>query len=152
EAIDKLAARYGARIPAEALARVRSALESNHRIVRERVLDCEGALAVAGERLRKARTRVGDWEFRRKGWAALRGGLRHSYRRGRQALAAAAAAPSADRFHELRKRAKCLSHQLEVLRPAWPEGATRLGRRLDELAQRLGDHHDLSNLRRSLDA
>jgi CHAD domain-containing protein len=58
----------------------------------------------------------------------------------------ASADPSAENVHQWRKRAKDLWYQLRIVHDAWPE---LLGETVDQahdLADLLGDHHDLAIL------
>jgi CHAD domain-containing protein len=102
-----------------------------------------GALIRAGAAtLRAARVR-GDWPV-------VADGLRQVYRRGREALRVAAAAPTAGCLHEWRKQVKHAWHAFEILGPAWPRPMRALAREANELADLLGDDHDLAMLRERL--
>jgi CHAD domain-containing protein len=141
EALDKLAQRFGDVAPPDAVAAARQALERRRDEVRRRVLDEQGALGAVGAAVKAARARVKDWSP--DGWAALRKGLRRSYGRGHQARSAAHADPSDENLHEWRKRVKDLWHQLEILRPARPDFLEPLAEQAHQLADLLGDDHDL---------
>lgn len=80
-------------------------------------------------------------------WASLGAGLKHVYGGGRRALADARKAPSADGFHEWRKQVKYLRYQLETLEPVWPGMIGEMADQAHQLADYLGDEHDLSVLR-----
>lgn len=54
--------------------------------------------------------------------------------------------PTDDRMHEWRKAVKNLWYQVRLLRDAAPSLLRPLGRRLDDLAEALGDDHDLAVL------
>ncbi|MBN8867391.1 MAG: CHAD domain-containing protein [Solirubrobacterales bacterium] len=73
------------------------------------------------------------------------GNLGRSYRRGRRAMRRARKSESAADLHAWRKRAKDLRYQLEILEPRLPEFAD-MRRRAEELADKLGDLHDLDVL------
>ncbi len=55
--------------------------------------------------------------------------------------------PSTENLHDCRERVRDLWHVAQLLRPADPKRMKRLSRRAHELADLLGDHHDLSVLR-----
>jgi CHAD domain-containing protein len=93
--------------------------------------------------LREARGRVDDWPLERDSFAALRDGLRRTYRRGRRDFKAVQANPSAEALHEWRKRVKELWYHHSLLRPLWPPVMQAVGDEAHELADRLGDDHDL---------
>lgn len=83
-------------------------------------------------------------------WATLRDGLGRIYRRGRGAFGAAVEAPTDEHLHEWRKRVKDLGYALEVVAPIRPSFARRRIILGDELADLLGDDHDLAVLRMTL--
>lgn len=90
--------------------------------------------------------------FKGESFAAVQGGLEHSYREARKALRLAYAAPSDDGFHELRKTVQWHWRQMNLLSRAWPEEfATRVAA-ARELSQILGDDHDLAMLRQAVHA
>jgi CHAD domain-containing protein len=159
----RLAAARDARVLLDTLAALEERFEDElargaTAALRERLKDDhERALAsmaeegdVAGttlQALEEARARTAQWTFERDGFEALRPGLRRIYRRGRKRLRAARAEPSVDNLHDYRKRVKDLWHASQLLRPAHPKRMKRLSRRAHELADLLGDEHDLSVLR-----
>jgi CHAD domain-containing protein len=94
--------------------------------------------------------RIETWPIRTVEWATLGAGVERVYRRGRKAMAAAYDDPTIERFHEWRKRAKYLRHQLTLLQDLWPEV---MGANVDSaqaLTAALGDAHDLAVLCRAL--
>ncbi len=96
--------------------------------------------------LREARGRVDEWPLERDSFDALRDGLERTYRRGRRDFRAARADPSAEALHEWRKRVKELWHHHTLLRALWPPVMEALGDEAHQLANRLGDDHDLAML------
>jgi CHAD domain-containing protein len=93
--------------------------------------------------LREARGRVDDWPLERDSFAALHDGLERTYRRGRRDFKAVRANPSVEGLHEWRKRAKELWYHHTLLRSLWPPVMEAVGDEAHELADRLGDDHDL---------
>jgi CHAD domain-containing protein len=96
--------------------------------------------------LREARGRVGDWPLEHDSFGALHGGLKRTYRRGRRDFKAVQANPSVESLHEWRKRVKDLWYHHTLLRPLWPPVMQAVGDEAHELADRLGDDHDLAVL------
>lgn len=91
-----------------------------------------------------ARARVDDWTRPLVGWRAIGAGLRRVYGEGRRR---GAERPDSDEsLHEWRKRVKTLSYQVRVLSPSYPEPLELLAQELHDLAERLGDDHDLAVL------
>lgn len=93
---------------------------------------------------------IRNWPVEGDSWKLVGGDVRRAYRRGRRAMASAAADPSEQNFHEWRKRAKDLWYQLRLLGPAWSEPLGAASEEADRLTDLLGDHHDLAVLRQDL--
>ncbi len=102
-------------------------------------------LGQARELLRSARKRAKRWDLV-DGFVPLAVGLDDTYRRGRTALRRARAAPSDDRLHEWRKAVKDLWYQVRLVERAAPSILSPLVAALDDLAEALGDDHDLAVL------
>ena len=116
---------------------------------------CAGlAAAAAGARenddavakLDAVAARVGDWPLERCDHDTLVHGATRAYKRGRAALAAAEKTPSVERLHELRKRVKDLWYHGRLLEEAWPRVVKAQSRAAHDLADLLGDDHDLAVL------
>jgi CYTH domain-containing protein/CHAD domain-containing protein len=99
----------------------------------------------AQRRLRKVRRQVDGWEIP-DGFEALAGGLEATYRRGRRGLRQAVAETSDEHMHEWRKAVKYLWYQTRLIERTAPSMLTPLVARLDDLADALGDDHDLAVL------
>ncbi len=89
-----------------------------------------------------ARKRVAHWELG-DGFAPLAAGIDQSYGRGRRALRCACAKPSDDRLHEWRKSVKDLLYQICLIERSAPSALAPLVASLNDLAEALGDDHDL---------
>jgi CHAD domain-containing protein len=96
--------------------------------------------------LREARRRVGEWPLELESFDAVAGGLERTYRRGRRDFRAVRAEPTTEALHEWRKRVKELWYHHTLLRPLWPPVMGAVGDEAHELADRLGDDHDLAVL------
>lgn len=94
--------------------------------------------------------RIADWPLENDSWQLVGPGLARSYRGGRRTLRLTLADPSAANVHQWRKRAKDLWYQLRIVRGAWPELLEATADQAHELAEHLGDHHDLAVLREDL--
>ena len=101
--------------------------------------------------LNEARGQVDGWELG-DGFAPLAEGLAHTYRRGRGGMKRARRNPTDDRMHEWRKAVKNLWYQVRLLRDAAPSLLRPLDHRLNDLAEALGDDHDLAVLIERLEA
>ena len=150
EAFDMLTKDFSGQPAAGAFSGVRQALQAKRQAVNESTRREDGAFATVTETVEAAHNRLGEWEIRPKGWSALRSGLKREYKRGRRALAVAAADPTVENLHEWRKQAKYLWHQLQVLDAVWSRGMDELGHQVEKLAQLLGDEHDLALLHQTV--
>jgi len=101
------------------------------------------ALRAAHER--SARWRVGD-----AGWRVIGNGLTRIYSRGRAGLETSRAKRSAENLHEWRKQVKYLWHGFQLLEPLWPALIGELADQAHQLADYLGDDHDLAVLREKI--
>ncbi len=81
---------------------------------------------------------------------AFRGGIRKVYKRGRNAAARAKTETSTHNLHNWRKRVKYLYYQLGYLEKLWPEELLAYANGLNELADLLGEDHDLAVLGETL--
>ena len=90
--------------------------------------------------------RVGDWPLERCDHDTLVHGATRAYRRGRTALAAVEKTPSVERLHDLRKRVKDLWYHGRLLEEAWPRVVKAQSKAAHDLADLLGDDHDLAVL------
>lgn len=146
EAFDNLTKHFAAEIEAGKFDKVREGLVANQRTVTDRVLKDEKACACVVEMVESEVDCVKDWTIDRKGWSALAGGLKRTYRAGHRALSAAVDKASMENLHELRKQAKYLRYQLQLLEPVWASIEKGLGDEVYDLTQILGDDHDLAVL------
>ncbi|MDX2379784.1 MAG: CHAD domain-containing protein [Acidimicrobiia bacterium] len=105
----------------------------------------------AVSRLTDARGRIADWSIP-DGFDLLGEGLGRTFERGRVGLKRARRRPTDERFHEWRKAVKYLWYQTRLLEAAAPSVLGPLTDRLDDLAESLGDDHDLTVLIARLEA
>lgn len=101
-------------------------------------------------RMREVRCRIEDWKIDDDGFSAIQDGLEKTYRRARKASVAAYEDLTAAEFHEWRKRVKYHWYHARLLRRIWPHMMHPHRDAADELADLLGDDHDLAVLRETL--
>jgi CHAD domain-containing protein len=149
ETFERLQVRFAGDVDWRKLVGVRRAL-----VARRKQLGDDGSLprriAAFGEELRAVRDRLPSWPLADLEFDDLAPGLKRSYQRGREAMRAIEAAPSDERFHEWRKRAKDHRYHLELLRDLWPTEVKARRAEIRTLGDLLGDEHDLSVLRATL--
>ena len=97
--------------------------------------------------LESSMTRARAWKIDDADWDCIEKGLRSTYRRARQALRRARKGRASEDLHEWRKQTKYLWHQLQALTPLAPGPIGEVADELHQLADYLGDEHDLSVLR-----
>ncbi len=115
--------------------------------VRERDLGKKNALDEVAVVLRDARKRVKDWPLKSKDFLLMAPGIRRVYKRGRKEFQTVTNAPSDENVHEWRKQVKYLWYHMRILDEVWPVVMGALIGELDALSDRLGEDHDLADLR-----
>lgn len=147
ECFDGLIDRFGEDIDVSAYAPIRKQLAYRRQAVAKDQAGLENRLAEFLAKMKDARQRLENWRIDADGFSAVEGGLRKTYRRGRSAFHEAYENPSAESFHEWRKRAKYHWYHLRLLQRIWqPVMAAHIDAG-GELCDLLGKDHDLAVLR-----
>ena len=150
ETLDALQSRYGRMLADDAFRRTHDYLTARHRTVLATAIADRATLGTVTEAVRGVGRRMGGSGHSqmaiRDDFAAIAGGLRRVYRRGRSGMSHAMQSQDPEAFHEWRKRVKYLRYHMESLRPLWPDLIGAQAERLDELGEALGDEHDLTVL------
>lgn len=94
--------------------------------------------------------RAETWAIDGRGFACLGAGLEQTYRRMRDGMAHARDEGRAEALHEWRKHAKYHWYHVGLLHRAAPELLRGRKNLLDQLAELLGDHHNLHVLQETL--
>jgi CHAD domain-containing protein len=113
---------------------------------RARATDGDATAAAAVAALDAVAARVGDWPLKRCDHGTFVRGATRAYKRGRAALAAVEESPTDERLHDLRKRVKDLWYHGRLLEEAWPRVVKAQAKAAHDLADLLGDDHDLAVL------
>ncbi len=150
ETIDRLDETFGDEVDGDLVVRARAALVARRSRLWEAETDLETRVADLVVALAGSRDRVAGRALRTGGFDAIGPGFARTYTRGRRALSAAYVAPSADRFHELRKRAKYHRYHLELLEPLWPEVVDAHISATHHLTDLLGHNQDLQVMHETL--
>lgn len=147
EAHDALVEAFEEPLDREAFTTIRNGLvERRARIAME--FDLDERLTEFAAQMRAAREQLAGWSLTERGFAAIDGGLKTSYRRGRKGLAVAYREPTPENFHEWRKRVKYHRYHTRLLRALWKAVMGARLREVKQLSDLLGDDHDLAVLRR----
>lgn len=107
------------------------------------VLDAAGA----ADRIRSVRHDLSTSAPQADGWDALEPGFGRAYQRARKACERLGDAPSDETLHEWRKRSKDVWYHQRLLSGLWPDVQEPVVQAAADLADRLGDDHDLAVLR-----
>jgi CHAD domain-containing protein len=150
ETCDELLDHFQDPIDREAFSPIRQQLTERRKQVVEDEMDLRERLDAFLERLYEGRERVAAWCLGDTGFSAVQGGLTETYARGCTAMTKAYQNPSAETFHEWRKRAKYHGYHMRLLRPIWKGPMHARCEAADLLSDYLGDDHDLSVLRETL--
>ncbi len=108
-------------------------------------------LTTARAKLAEAHTMSQRWKLPH-GADTLESGIAATYRQGRSALRRVRSHPTDQRLHDWRKAAKYLWYQMQLVHDAAPSVLGPLVDELDQLAEALGDDHDLTVLVELLEA
>lgn len=150
DTFDALICRFSCELAPDAFAAQRRFLSERRERLLETMIEEEGALQKAADLLSAARERVATWPVRHAGFEAIGGGLRRSYRSGRERFRTVIHHPTPTNFHEWRRPVKLLWHQLQILTPIWPEMMKTHSEELHGLSDQLNENHDLDVLRHLL--
>ncbi len=147
---DQLVERSGDLDRPGAVAAVRSALRDRKHEVFRRVLNDQHVLADVAAATQEARRGVSRWEIDEDDWTALEGGLKRIYGKGYRAYQTASDDLTDETLHEWRKRVKDLWYVFDILQPIRPDFTNEQAEHAHQLADDLGDDHDLAVLRQVL--
>jgi CYTH domain-containing protein/CHAD domain-containing protein len=136
-------------LPSEAIEAWRRILERDAEAAGNTLAD-EAAVAEARGLIEAAWSEAERWRLAETDWPALEAALARIYRRGREAMRRAERRGEERALHEWRKRAKDLWYALRILGGSWPRLLDATAEEAHELADLLGDHHDLAVLRDDL--
>ncbi len=149
ETLDSLRERIAERLSARAFSTVRRRFATA--AARSRAGDAAISEEVLAE-LGAVAARVGDWPVESCDARTLRAGARTASARGRRRFAAAEEDPTTENLHGWRKRVKDLWYHTRLLEQAWPPVMIASADAAHELADLLGDDHDLGVLAERLES
>ena len=145
EALDGLLAPAG-ELTEHSVAPLRSELVQEHRALQAGQGEHD-ALGRAAADYERVLARVSRWTLPDRGWKSLGDGLATVVQDGRRQMARASSRGRVEDFHEWRKQVKYLRHQLELVRPAWPDVLDAMADTAADIGDLLGSDHDLAVLR-----
>jgi CHAD domain-containing protein len=140
ESLAKLRQKHPDAFDPQTFERMRERLSANKHAA-TKAADKNGAWKKVERRLRTVRQDTKGWRPRHRGFAAVAGGIRATYRSGRKALAHAQKTQRAADFHEWRKQIKALWYQLRLVEGC-DRGLSKDVRVLHRAETALGDDHN----------
>jgi CHAD domain-containing protein len=143
ECFDELTSHFREPLDPNAFSTLRETLEQRRRDVANQQMDLEQQLDRFLGKMRAAKARAESWQLSDGDEAAIRGGLKKTYRRARKGLRHAYQEKTAESFHEWRKRVKYHSYHIRLLRRMWPTMMRARRDAVSHLSDLLGDDHDL---------
>jgi CHAD domain-containing protein len=144
QSLDKLRSHFQESLDTEGVAAFREHLvERCRRIEAEQLNSAEGFEPVVAM-LRSAQKEADDLSISECGFDVFRPGLRRMYQTGRSMRNDAFR--TSETAHDWRKQVKNLWYTVRLMEPVWPGPLGCLGGELEDLSERLGDHHDLAVL------
>ena len=150
-ALEDLRQRFSGRLaPADTSDWLDELRRERDRAVRAARMGDADSIEAALKAVEDGRARIEAWPLETNSWKLVGLDIDRAYRRGRREMNRAAGDPSGANMHQWRKRAKDLWYQLRILRDARPKALGESLEWADELADTLGDHHDLTVLRDDL--
>ncbi len=114
----------------------RKRIEARERLTADAAREAQHRLSAARAMLRQSAAQTSE----------IRGalpGIRKVYRAGRAAMSHAQMRPGGGSLHEWRKQVKYLENELQLARALYPVKFGKIRRRLQKLAELLGEDHDL---------
>jgi CHAD domain-containing protein len=149
ETIEALEERFGDELPA-VTAVLKRDLEAERDALAATRADADSEVRAAArgasEPIAATRSSMDSWSFSKAGWKLVGPGIERTYLRGRNRFRDVRRDPTPENIHEWRKRIKDLWYDLRLLRDSWPDVMSKMGDEAHELADLLGDHHDLTVL------
>jgi len=150
ETVDLIRKKYSKEIEKDDYKLLRKNLSLRARRVRAQFKKNQQLIEAIINILTKHKDELRKLPLRKKSFKQLVPGIELVYERGQTALATAKKYPSAENYHEWRKRAKYLWYFTRILEEAWLDYMNILSDKLSELSDVLGTEHDLSELRNLL--
>ena len=144
ETLDNLIAHFDTVDP-ETFIDIRRELRVDYRQEYQSVVN-EDVTTSIKDRLKDSKTEINNWQIGSNGWSTVDKSLKRVYKRGYKALQKAISKPTAENFHDWRKRVKYLRYQLEILSPMWSDVIKSYIEQTHNLTDYLGEEHDLAVL------
>ncbi|TVP96395.1 MAG: CHAD domain-containing protein [Planctomycetaceae bacterium] len=150
DCFDDLLERSREHVDVEAFAAVRTGFVERRQQIASDHAGLDEKLDRFLSKMQEARQRAVRWKLHDDGFSAVSGGLVQTFRDGRQTLRKIRRELSDENIHELRKSVKYHGYHAAWLRPIWPSLMNGWRRATEQLAEALGDDHDLAVFHQTL--
>ncbi|MGV2830060.1 CHAD domain-containing protein [Myxosarcina sp. GI1(2024)] len=121
-------------------------LSEHYQVMSERVFEHQDAVAEVLTEINDAKKRINNWSLDND-WSVLGQGLERVYQHGYQdSHTIFKQQPTVENLHEWRKQVKYLWYHLKIVRPIWSDLLKQWIKQSHQLADYLGDDHDLAVL------
>lgn len=150
ETVEDLREHYAPILQDGAFSSTVAAFRNHHQALAEQVFRQKNVPVQVAESLKDNRFRIDALPIQSDDFSAFEDGLERVYKRGYKGFDNAYDDPTAENFHEWRKRVKYLWYHARILRPLWPDPFAEWADEIHDLADYLGDEHDLAELRERL--
>lgn len=143
ESIEALRARYGDHLYVNFFNSVIKQVEKERDKMEEELKARDFFSEHLVSKLEYARKEMVKWPVKTNDISIILPSINRVYTRGKKALENAYKDPGKENFHEWRKRVKYLWYQMLLLQDTWPELFSTFEAEIHELADFLGNDHDL---------
>ena len=147
DTLHKLLKRYREPARDRRFGRFERALQKDRRVLQHRLMSSRTGIAASRRLLRRSRTALTRLRVQGMSWDVIGASFKRVYVRGRKNLRSARDNPAPESLHEWRKDTKNLWHHFQMLEPLWPGVVGEWADQAHQLADYLGDDHDLWVLR-----
>ncbi len=147
ETLDDLQKQFAEQLQSDAFEDIQEKLKQKYEYVMQKIIKDGAAVVDTIEMIKYAKQRVNEWEIDNEDFSAFYDGLKRVYKRGRKAMKKAYNEKNGENFHEWRKRVKYLWYHVRILRNSWKEILSPFEDYIHDLADYLGNDHDLVELR-----
>ncbi|WOD40220.1 CHAD domain-containing protein [Nodosilinea sp. E11] len=141
---------YGLTLDVNSFSTLKTGLVDLYNVQLDNLSDREQFIAAVMTDLEASQTNLSQVALKQTGWKAVAKNLRHIYSQGQQNFDQAYNDGDDDDFHNWRKRVKDLWYCTCLLQSLWPPIMKAFESELHELADLLGDDHDIAALRQFL--
>jgi CHAD domain-containing protein len=147
ETLHKLLQRYHEPARDRRFGRFERTLHRDRRATQHRLASTRTGITSTRRLLRRSKGALARLRVKGQDWEVIGAGFQKVYTRGHKNLRAAWNGATPETLHEWRKDAKNLWHELQMLEPLWPGVIEEWADQAHQLADYLGDDHDLWVLR-----